>query len=116
MGRSRIALLAVAVALALTATTTAGAESSVPPSLRIESFDPVSVHGARFAASEYIRISLNNFYNRRVKASAAGAFTVTFPGVSLDRCDGFIVTAVGSKGSRVTLRAPQLACASTNPN
>jgi len=37
-----------------------------------------------------------------------------FP-TDVDRCNGYAVKAVGSKGSSVRVRAPELQCASTNP-
>jgi hypothetical protein len=38
-----------------------------------------------------------------------------FRGVTVERCDGFLVRAAGSKGSSAALRLPRLMCASTNP-
>jgi hypothetical protein len=51
----------------------------------------------------------------RVRATERGTFVAVFPRVTVERCDGFVVRAVGSKGSSAILRPPRLMCASTNP-
>jgi hypothetical protein len=46
---------------------------------------------------------------KRVDASPAGRFTVNLGGAA-DKCNGFTLVAVGSRGSRASLNFSQLLC------
>ncbi len=106
-----IAALALAGAVAVAAAPIVAAR----PTLKILSLAPFSVRGAHFQPAERVKITVNGVLVRRATTTANGAFVVTFHGVDVDRCNGYAVKAVGSKGSSVRVRAPELQCASTNP-
>jgi hypothetical protein len=101
----------MAVLLALSSTVAAGAN----PALRVRTLAPFTVHGTQFKAAERVTVTLDGTWVRHVKAGPTGAFTATFRGVDVNRCDGYRVTAIGSKSSRAALRARALMCGSINP-
>lgn len=92
--------------------------SGTEPSLRVTSLSPFTVAGARFQPSERVQLSLgaSNSIVVRVRASARGIFTTRFQGAKVQRCDGYLVRATGSKGSTATARARPLMCPSINPD
>jgi hypothetical protein len=107
--RKAAAVAAVAVA-ALTAVGLAAPQGA--PTLRLLSMRPLEVRGASFVRSERVvlRLTVDELPRTRVvTASRAGAFTVRFAGVSLDRCTAFRITARGSRGSRAVLKSRDLA-------
>ena len=107
-----------ATVLALAGVLAAGAPAaSSAPALRVCSFAPFSVRGTHFQPSEHVRVTLGSraAHVMRVHATAHGTFVATFQGVTAQRCDGYFVRALGSKGSVAVLRTHPLACASTNP-
>ena len=80
------------------------------------SLDPVSVRGAHFQTWERVRVTLgSNGPALQTRATAQGALAATFRDVAIERCDGYVVRADGSKGSRAVARARPLTCSSTNP-
>jgi hypothetical protein len=112
MANARIlAATGVMVALALAAPAVAVA----PPVLRVSGFQPLIVDGARFKSFERVTVTLDRTWVRHVRARAAGAFTATFRGIVISRCDGYSVAANGSKGSQVALKVHALACPTVNP-
>lgn len=111
MANARV-LAATAVVLALALAAPAAAVA--PPVLRVSGFQPLVVDGARFKSFERVTVTLDRTWVRHVRARAAGAFTATFRGVVISRCDGYSVTANGSKGSHAALKVHGLACASVN--
>jgi hypothetical protein len=109
---------AVAVAIALLGPISTGASGSNPgPTVRARSFAPLAVRGANFRPAESVRVTLESptHHAVRVHARPDGSFVAVFRGVTVERCDGFLVRATGSKGSSAALRLPRLMCASTNP-
>jgi hypothetical protein len=112
MTRARI-LAATGVVLAFALAAPAAAVP--PPVLRVRTFHPLAVDGARFKPFEQVAVTLDHIWVRHVRARAAGAFTVTFRGVVISRCDGYSAAATGSKGSHAVLNVHPLACASRNP-
>jgi hypothetical protein len=104
-------LVAVLLAFALSSTVAAGTN----PALRVRTLTPFSVRGTQFKASERVTVTLDGVWVRHVKANPTGAFAATFRGVDVNRCDGYRVTAVGSKSSRAALRVRALMCGSINP-
>jgi hypothetical protein len=110
MGYVRI-LVATGVVLALAAP----ASAVTSPALRVRTFRPLVVDGARFKPFERVTVTLDRTWVRHVRAGAAGAFRVTFRGAVISRCDGDSVTAIGSNRSHAALSVHPLACASTNP-
>ena len=99
-----VALLAAALALA-----TAAAAHRTGPVLRLAARAPVVVHGAGFRAGEQVRVHVQTasvVSARSATASAAGAFTVRFAAVALDRCSAASVWAVGGHGDGARLKVP----------
>jgi hypothetical protein len=91
--------------------TGAGAATLTHASLRLKTLHPLTVHGSRFAPGEHVRLTLKSAGKRqarRVTASSAGVFSVTFDAIPVDRCSAFVVTALGSRGGTATLRHPPL--------
>jgi hypothetical protein len=73
------------------------------PKLAVVSYAPVVVKGSGFGSRERIRV-LVDFQGRTtrqaLRASARGAFSATFPGLQIDRCDGGVVArAIGAQGN-----------------
>ena len=106
-----VGLIAVLLALALAATVSAGTS----PLLRVSAMAPFTVRGTAFRSGERVTVRLNRVWVKRTRAGVAGAFTARFPGLTVSRCDGYRVTATGSKGSHAILQVHGLACAGTNP-
>ena len=74
--------------------------------LRVPDTTPFAVRGNSFKSRELVRV-VAQVGGRRVKtvrASATGVFTARFVGVSVKRCNGYIVRATGKKGSYAYLR------------
>ena len=104
-GVGAIACLAVPAALAGT---------TAKPAIRPLTTSPLVAHGVRFKPHETVRVHVEATTataTRRVVVGAGGAFTVTFAGVTIDRCIGYSLSAVGSSGDRAVwkLQAPDCA-------
>jgi hypothetical protein len=113
MPRAKLLLAAVAVTLAATGAGGAAARST-GAQLRLVHLRPLVVDGSGFRAGERVRVVLRESngatWARASRATTAGSFSVTFAGVTLGRCGGFNVVAVGGAGSRATLHLPLPAC------
>ena len=112
MTNARI-LVASGVVLALALA--APAAALAPPVLRVRAVQPVVVDGARFKPLERVTVTLDRVLARHVRAGTGGTFRATFRGAVISPCDGYSVTAVGSKGSHAAVHVRALACPSTNP-
>jgi hypothetical protein len=88
--------------------------ATAKPALQIRSLSPFSVRGMHFVPRERVTVTLG-IRVLRVRASESGTFVATFRSAMVDPCDGFVVKAVGSKGSIVIFRSRPRMCASTNP-
>jgi hypothetical protein len=111
-------LRTITVVLVLGYVLSAGASASATaPTLRARSFAPLSVSGTHFQPGEHIRVALKSGtpHVMHIRASDSGTFVAVFHGVTIERCDGLLVRAAGSKGSSTVLRLLPLMCASTNP-
>jgi hypothetical protein len=115
MSRTAIALAAVvsaAVALVVSGVGT-GAGSSQRPSLRFAQTVPLRIAGSHFRARERVRVTATvsaTGSTRRLRASGRGSFAVAFA-VGAGRCSEVRVIAVGTAGSRATLKhLPSPAC------
>jgi hypothetical protein len=75
--------------------------------LTIATMNPLHVAGSGFKARERVVVSVGR-RRRAVIADARGRFTVWF---GRAMCSGGTITAVGSKGSRATVRLPRTVCA-----
>jgi hypothetical protein len=104
--------LAIVVAALVVGGTAAGATTA--PSLRVTSANPFRIAGQHFRATEHVRVTLTakgESTVRRATASPTGSFLVGFGTVAVDRCSGFTVRAVGSRGSEAVLKhLPLPAC------
>jgi hypothetical protein len=107
---TRLALLAVLLAIPAT---TRPAESAVPTpaghtaaraTLEIVRTLPLTVAGQGFKPKERIRVSADG-RRKSVTAGARGSFRVAFP--AANACNGVVVVAVGSKGSRASVTFAQ---------
>lgn len=114
-------MIGLALCLAVAGSALSAAEK---PSLRVRTFNPFSVRGTHFHPAERVKVTVGGAGIRRTAgsllvlrslATAQGTFVVVFHGVSISRCDGYLVQAKGSGGSVAALRAKPLMCASTNP-
>jgi hypothetical protein len=93
----------------------APAAHAVAPALRVRTYDPFSVRGTAFHKLERVKLKLDGTWTVRVKADAHGRFVAVFRGVAADVCDGVVVKATGSKGSRALLRILPRECPSRSP-
>jgi hypothetical protein len=73
---------------------------------------PLQVRATGFRSGEraWVRVITPKTASKRVTANTAGVFVAGFAGVSIDRCSGFTITAVGARGSRAILKRPQTYC------
>jgi hypothetical protein len=84
------------------------------PRLRIVESHPLTVTGSGFKLQERVKVVYQTgsaTWTRWRTATAVGAFTARFSGVSFDACQARRLYAVGSRGSRAVLKLPQPACA-----
>jgi hypothetical protein len=113
------ALIACSAAALLAATPgTARRDANQRPLLRVTSSDPVTITGLRFVARERVRVTVRSegeVSSRRVRATPRGSFAVMFSEVTVDRCLGMIVNAVGDRGSRAGLKYAQPLCPPLRP-
>jgi hypothetical protein len=113
----RLVLCAVLCVLTLAPTALAGssprtAETAVRPTLRLVDRHPFVVRGQHFKAGEVVKVVLTANEQRSIKLTANedGSFTANFGDVSIPRCTGFAVWALGARGSRAALKLLAPAC------
>ena len=111
-------------AAALTAVVAAGAlQASVPNSdgaaatsakarLALVRRAPLTIRGTSFASRERVKLILasKKRITKMFYATAGGSFVIRFPGVRVDRCEGFAAFAIGARGSRAALGLPNVYC------
>jgi hypothetical protein len=105
-------VIALAAGLALLGSAANGAgDATGKATLKLTRGAPLTVRGTHFVPGERVRlvVSSERQTTRRVTANGAGAFTAQFP-LAYDRCNGLIILAVGSEGSRAGLKRPELLC------
>jgi hypothetical protein len=109
--RRTIVLMTLTLAL-LPAGANAGREVGGRPTLVLAKPMPLTLRGAHFKPDERIRVTVKGLRKgtKRASADSNGVFVVRFSGVAFDRCDGLMVLAVGSLGSRASLKRPQPLC------
>jgi hypothetical protein len=103
-----IILLAIAAAGCVASSSTAGATR---PTLRVSDDSPAAFRGSGFRANEHVKVVAAVMGGaravQRVTAGAGGRFVIRFRGMNANSCRGFVITAVGDRGSRATFkRAP----------
>ena len=103
MKRSRVLVVVACAGLAWGSTT--AASPTVRPKLRALDLQPLVVRGTAFRPYERVKLilSADMAAGRILKASATGRFVARFRAVSVGRCDGFVLQAFGSRGSRAKL-------------
>ena len=90
----------------------ASADASSRASLRLVKKAPVTLAGANFKPRERVRVVAARDaerFVRTVTASAAGAFTVSYSGVTIDPCNATF-RATGNRGSRAVVKLPERMC------
>jgi hypothetical protein len=102
----------VLAATALVAATAAGATTG--PHVGLAERSPVRIVGSGFAAHDRITIRVRQSagpdFGRFVTAGANGGFVAGFPGRTLGRCTGFLITATGTSGRHATHRQLPPSC------
>ena len=107
-------VIAIALSLGLSGTAASGANgtSAGKATLKLQGGAPLTLRGAGFVRAERVVVSVRSGQRRskRVTANGRGGFVVTFPRISYDRCDPLSALAVGSRGSRASLKMPPRGC------
>lgn len=104
---------AVTAALALVVAAAGTAAGGVAkPSLAVVERQPLVVRGAHFGARELVRVTAvsDGSESVRVRATRRGTFVVTLPGLTVDRCSGLGIRAVGGRGHVAAVKLPLPAC------
>jgi hypothetical protein len=111
--------IAFVVGLSLAAVTGASASAVAPThsagaKARLILMDnaPLTFRGMQFDAGERVRLTVvaGRRVTKQLRASGAGGFVARFPGTSLSRCAGYTAVAVGTRGSRAVIGAPNAYC------
>ena len=111
----RIVLIAAVAAALLGLSASSGlATSQVAPAVKFVKLRPFTVQGSHFKARERVVLTLTSgkHWTATRTATVAGTFTASFATSALTKCSAYTVRAVGSRGSRVTLK-PVLPAACT---
>jgi hypothetical protein len=100
--------------LALAVLAFAGAAAgagSARPTLTVRDFSPLTVRGTHFHSRELVTVTVvyRGRHDRRVRATAAGTFTVRFR-FSVEECAKYVVSARGDAGSRAFYKRPPTMC------
>jgi hypothetical protein len=112
--RGVVVLLVALVALVLAASSAAEA-AGMRATLRLTDSTPLTVRGIHFKPRERVQVTFTvgvKKLTRTVRATRFGRFSAsTGEDVRLDRCgDFFLVMAIGSRGSRASLKYPLPDC------
>jgi hypothetical protein len=108
-GIALIATLCAAGALGQTAAATPKATLRL-----VDDAPPVTLHGSGFQPREHVRILVIADSSQSVKRTIAtrlGRFVVKLTAVDLNACTGLSIRAVGSDGTKATLKRPPGQCA-----
>lgn len=112
----RVAAALVVLALVLGVAGLADGSSLRPErhaKLDLVTMKPLTLRGTRFVAAEKVRLTVvvgGNRIVRRTIADRSGSFSQRFLPVTADRCDRLLAVAVGSRGSRASIKPFQPAC------
>jgi hypothetical protein len=103
MNRSRVLVVVASTALVWGSTT--AASPTARPKLQAIDLQPLVVRGTAFRPYERVKLILSADVpaGRILKASADGRFLTRLGAVSVGRCEGFVLQAFGSRGSRAKL-------------
>jgi hypothetical protein len=109
-----ISVIVVALALVFVGAGSGAAPTSSAgrPALRLVRPAPLELRATGFRSGELVRLRVlaPKPASRRASANAAGAFSASFPAVSIDRCSVLAIVAVGARGSRASLKRPAVYC------
>jgi hypothetical protein len=120
-GRWRINHVRIAIVIGISLAVVTGASASaVAPThssgakARLILMDnaPLTLRGTQFDAGERVRLIVvaGRRVTKQLRANGAGGFVVRFRGTSLGRCAGYTAIAVGARGSRASIGAPNAYC------
>jgi len=72
----------------------------------VQTASAFAVQGASFKSRERVTVTVTaeSTRTKTVKANLRGAFTATFAGFTVPRCEGYSVRAKGNRGSVATLK------------
>jgi hypothetical protein len=107
---------AVLIAALYAAAALSQADAATPKAtLRlIDDTTPVTLHGSGFQPREHVRILIvagAAQSTRRTVATRQGRFAVKLVSVDLNACAGLSIRAIGSDGTKATLKRPPGQCA-----
>jgi hypothetical protein len=96
------AILALLAALVSSTAVAATTQAKVA----VVSTSPMKIGGTGFRSRERVTVTLvtTGPYRKVVTATAKGAFTATFTGVSIGYCQGYFVRAKGNRGSLAVIK------------
>ena len=98
----------IAAVLAPLATIVSGSAVAATTRARVAvaSTAPVIITGTGFRSGERVTVTLTTTgaHRKVVRATAKGAFTTKFAGVSIGYCEAYFVRAKGSRGSLAVLK------------
>jgi hypothetical protein len=100
----------VAVVIALVWASAAVSSPPRPkPHLRLLDRAPLTLNGTHFRARERVRITVvtTETQKRTVRSARDGSFTTQLDGVTVGRCGGLAVQAVGARGDTASLKVLQ---------
>jgi len=110
-----VALAFVLVPVALGASPTSSTTTSVRPQLRVVDRSPLTLRGTHFRSREVVSVKLDfgtRTLVRQARATAAGAFAVTFVGVRYNPCGTPPeISARGTRSGLVVGVGPRPDCA-----
>ena len=114
----RLVLMTCAALLTLAAVGIAAATPAPPkPRLALSALQPATVKGRNFAGLERVRVGFSaggETWTRTVRTTAAGTFVAQAPDeFTYSPCGSpLLLTAVGARGDRATLKLAQRECPS----
>jgi hypothetical protein len=98
---SRFLLWLILVALVVPA-----GSAAIGPTLSLGNRAPFTVRGLGFAPHEKVKVvvRIKSTATRWTTAGQRGGFVLRFPALELGYCQGYVIRATGSKGSRTMLK------------
>jgi hypothetical protein len=99
----KIAVMLVLLAALVSSTAVA---ATTRAKVAVVSTSPMKIGGTGFRSRERVTVTLvtTGPYRKAVRATANGAFTATFAGVSIGYCQGYFVRAKGNRGSLAVIK------------
>lgn len=110
----RIAILLVAFLVLVPVGAAAQETAAGKAKLRLMSSAPLKVKGTGFVPGERVAVRVRGMQGgvrlKGTTASRSGAWVLSFPSITYERCSGLIVNAVGNQDSRAGIKLPQPLC------